>query len=203
MKISNSNFNLSFGKTLTASCGIKTNAGNIKQCNIYELDKNDDKDYFLKLKGNPAWENSQYVDIVNSLMFSPHISLDIKSYAMEDSDGACLGYIRTIADGRKKEKKRITYLETCPQYSAENKKRELKYIGQSLMAFIVGLAKKEDKDRVCIPSVTKSATKFYEKKCCFKKDNVTIDGLILKNKNYDKFLKKHKRNTHTDITYYI
>lgn len=203
MKISNFSNNLSFGKTLAASCSVRTNTGDVEQCNIYELDKKDDKDYFLKLKNNPSWEDNKYLDIVNSLMFSTYISLNIKSYAMENSDGDCLGYVRAISDGREHEKKSITYIETCPEYSSNNKKRELKYIGQSLMAFIVGLAKKEDKDSVCIPSVAKGASKFYQKKCFFKKDKTSTNGLVLNNKYYDKFLKKHKKNTQSEIKFYI
>lgn len=204
MKISIQNNSVLFGKSLVASCNVKRKTGELEECDIYELDKKEDFDYFLKLKNNPDWANGKYVTITNNLFLSPYSSKRANMYAIEDKFGSCLGYVRTISVDDCEKNEQIEFLETCPTLSSNNKKRQVKYVGQSLVAFVVGMAKRENKQSVYVPIVAQSARKFYQKKCYFKNDTAFKNcGVVLENSNYDKLLKKHRKNTHSAITYYV
>lgn len=203
MKISIQNNNVLFGKSLVASCNVKRKSGELEECDIYELDKKEDFDYFLKLKNNPDWANGRYVTITNNLFLSSYSSKRANMYALEDKLGSCLGYVRTISVDDCEKNEQIEFLETCPTLSSNNKKRQVKYVGQSLVAFVVGLAKRENKQSVYVPIVAQSARKFYQNKCYFKNDTLIRNGVVLENSNYDKLLKKHRKNTHSAITYYV
>lgn len=203
MKISNQNSNVLFGKSLVASCSVKRKTGELEKCHIYKLNKAEDFDYFSKLKDSPNWENDKYVSITNGLFLSPYSSKNANLYAIEDKSGSCLGYVRTISVEDCEKREQIDFLETCPTLSSNNKKRDVKYVGQSLIAFIVGLAKNENKQGVYVPVVAKNARKFYLKKCYFKNDTALKHGVVLDNSDYEKILKKHRNNTQSAITYYV
>lgn len=192
---------ISFGKKLMARCQIKTNSGEIKPCEIYELKKEEDIDYFCKLKKNPEWENGEYIEITNQMMLSPLLNKGLRTFSLETKDEGCLGYISTHDFDFIPNKTYVEFLETCPQYTSQNKKRKIKYIGQSLMAFVVGLAQEQNKTRVCITTTAPKSKKFYSRACNFRQDYNGNDGLILNSQSYQKFLNRHKENTGKEIEF--
>ncbi len=191
----------SFCKKLVATCNVKTRNDNSKECNIYQLDKKKDTRYFLNLGESRNWDENKFLGISNQLMLSPLLSSHIIPYVMEDEKGDCLGYISVLKDEDKGEKASIQYLETCPKHSSNNKERQIKYIGESLLAFVVSLAKNEDVARVCVPTYSSSAKPFYYWKCCFREDKDKKDGLVLDRRNYDKFLDRHNKKVGSEITF--
>lgn len=193
--------NISFGKKLKATCQVKTDSGEAKPCQIYELNKKDDIDYFCKLKKSKEWSNGEYLEITNQMMLSPLTNRGLRTYSLETKEDGCIGYISTHDFDFIKDKTYVEFLETCPQYTSENKRREIKYIGQTLLAFVVGLADKEDKTRVCISSTAPKSRKFYTKGCGFRQDYNGKDGLILNSQSYEKFLNRHKENTGKEIEF--
>lgn len=202
MKISVLNSNINFGKTLAASCFVKSSKGDNVACSIFKLNRNEDKDYFLNLKTNPDWTNGKYVSINNTLFLSPCASSSASLYVLEDEQGSCLGYLRTSSDENEQNMEQILFLETCPQFASRNKNRDIKYVGQSLIAFIVGLAQKKNRNSVYVPFVEHSANKFY-RKCEFRKNKEYNHGLVLQTNKFEKFINKYNKNVGNKITYYI
>ncbi len=194
---------VSFGKKLVAKCSVKTATEKEKPCEIYELSKKDDIDYFCKLKNSPEWEDSEYLELTNQMMLSPLLSNGLRTFSLETKDNVCIGFVTTIDYDFEPNKTNVEFLETCPMYSSKNKEREIKYIGQTLMAFVVALAQKNKKDKVCVPTVAPKSKKFYGKACGFRQDYKDNDGLILNKQSYEKFLKKHQTNTGKEIEFIV
>lgn len=192
---------ISFGKKLIAKCSVKTANAQEKPCEIYELSKKDDIDYFCRLKENKQWQNSEYTEITNQMMLSPLLNKGLKIFSLESKNEGCIGYICTQDFDFIPNKTYVEFLETCPMYSSKNKKREIKYIGQTLMAFVVALAQKNKKDKVCVPTIAPKSKRFYGKACGFRQDYKDNDGLIINRQNYNKFLRKHEEKTGKEITF--
>ena len=53
--------NISFGKTLLAKCDLRR--GNYKkvECNIFQLNSVDDKDYFERVWKSKPWQDAKYL----------------------------------------------------------------------------------------------------------------------------------------------
>ena len=94
MKIIN---NISFGKTLVATCQTASTDKNNSCCKIFELNNSDDKDYFKKLNDNPQWNGNKFVWVMRRLMESKSIGKDNDTFSLENQDGECLGYINVIS----------------------------------------------------------------------------------------------------------
>lgn len=203
MRICNFNSNISFAKTLAATCHVKTKSGDFEQCKIFELDKFSDKNYFQKLTKDQTWDGNSFIDTLNYLMQMPYSNYHERTYAMENKNGECLGYIRTTMGYDIEQDEKISHIETCPKHKTKNKDREIKYIGQTLIAFLVGRAKKENRKGIYIESYLDEAKKFYEEKCNFKPISSRAYELTLSNKDYDSFLEEYKQNTKCKIKYYI
>lgn len=192
---------VAFGKHLMANCQIQTNTGKAKPCKIYELTKEEDIDYFCQLKKSPQWVNSEYLEMTNQMMLSPLLSNGLRTFGLETEEEGCIGFVTTVDYDFEPNKTNIEFLETSPKYIAKNKKRELKYIGETLMAFVIGLAQKNEKDKVCVRTVAPKSRKFYGKACSFREDYKGKDGLVLNKQSYNKFLDKHKEKTGSEITF--
>lgn len=195
--------NISFGKQLMAKCQVKTTSGGTIPCKIYELDKKEDIDYFCKLRKSEEWEDSEYLEIANQMILSPLLSDDLRTYSIENEQEKCIGFVSTQSFDFIPDKTYVEFLETCPEYTSKNKKRGIKYIGQTLLTFVVGLAAKEDKKRVCIPVTAPKSKKFYTRGCGFRQDYNGKDGLILNAQSYDKLRVRHKENTGKEIEFVV
>ena len=66
MKLYFSTNPISFQKTFITTANV-LNSGKIEECNIFELDSKEDKDYFENLKENKNWENAIYLDKINEI----------------------------------------------------------------------------------------------------------------------------------------
>lgn len=193
--------NISFGKQLMATCQVKTRNGEVKPCKIYEINKKDDIDYFCKLKDSREWADGEYLEITNQMMLSPLLNNGLRTYCLESDEDGCIGFVSTQDFDFIPDKTYVEFLETVPEHTSLNKKRGIKYIGQTLMAFVVGLAAKEDKKRVCVSTTAPKSKKFYTKGCGFRQDYRGQDGLILNAQSYNKLLDKHRTNTGKEIEF--
>lgn len=185
----------SFGKKLVGTCQIKSSNDEAQCCKIYELTPQRDKFYFHKLKNNPNWQDNKYLGIMDGLMQSPAPSTNSRAFCIE-KDNECLGYVRTQENG---DKTQIDYLETCPKYQTKNKQRNTQNIGQTLLAFIITLAKKDEKEEIRIPYPAKSAIPFYKKKFNFRTEDIGTKKLILDEDKFDKALEKYNKNTGVNL----
>lgn len=199
MNISNLNLHnirnsVYFGKSLVASCKLPRKSGIPLPCKIYEINTTEDRDYFVKLTQKDIWRGGSYVwemdDEFNSEVWGQ------KTYVMENKSGKCLGYIAVGTDFDDLNKDGIAYLETCPKYKSANSKRTIKYIGETLLAFAVKIAQKNNMETVRIPVWASTAEDFYKENCGFKEDEY---GLYLNSSEFQTFLSKNEAHTKSEI----
>ena len=197
MKINN---NISFGKTLVATCQLQTTDKKNSACNIFELNSTEDKDYFEKLKTDPHWNGSKFLRSMDCLMKTGSIGNTNDTFSLEDSNGKCLGYVSVITHEQPHNKKFIYSLETAPEHSAKNEKRATKNISHSLVAFIVEQAKKENRDQVTTLAFDSDTRKIFKRQCHFKYGEESSYDCVLPQKQFTKFLENHKKTTGNEIT---
>ncbi|MBQ8886627.1 MAG: hypothetical protein IJY61_02890 [Candidatus Gastranaerophilales bacterium] len=192
MKITN---NISFGKKLVATCQLSSTDKDSPCCKIFELNNTEDKDYFEKLNDNPKWNKNRFVWVMQRLMQSKSIGKENDTFSLESQTGECLGYINVISHKTPHNKKFIQYLETAQEDKKTN------FAKQTLVAFIVEQAKKENKDEVTTIIFEKDVRKFFKGVCGFKLGTESSYDFVLSKKHYGKFLEKYKKNTGSEITF--
>lgn len=197
MKINN---NISFGKTLVATCQIQTTDKKNSACNIFELNSTEDKDYFEKLKSNPTWNGNKFLRSMDNLMKKGSIGKSNDTFSLENSGGECLGYISVITHEHPHNRKFIYSIETAPEYTAKKKDRTINNIGRSLVAFIVEKAKQENRDKVTTLAFDSDTRRFFKHHCGFKYGENSSYDCVLNRKDYTKFLENHKVKTGSEIT---
>ncbi len=182
---------ISFKKTLIKNCTIPDKKNHPTPCGIYKLDLPEDRYYFTKLLKDKKWDGNKYLDDIDD---SIRIDGEYENnYVLESENGECLGFICTT-DEPKFNAKEVDYLETCPYYAKQNPERDLKYIGETLLAFVVELAKKGDFNSVIIPFPAKRAVKFYMDKCGFIQGADGVAKIMCK-KDYHKLIEQNKKHT--------
>ncbi len=184
---------INFQKKLIAKAGLlKDNKP--MPCRIYLLERGTDKDYF-KTQGQ-VWKKAKYLEPVeNSLQSRKNNINDVYEssiYAIEDLKGKCLGYCEYDTDD--KDKNILITLEVHPRYSVKNEKRKIKYIGETLLAFLAKLTAIENKRKLLIFLPVKSAEQFYEEKCGFKKLKGSVN-MEMESKNFDALIAQNKTHT--------
>lgn len=195
MKISKIN-NISFQKKLSAKCNIIEN-GKPKKANIYQLEKGVDDDYFRDAKRNASWQSSYYLAEVEA-DFDKFGNKDWSHFCvMEDEQGDLLGYCEFI----KYEISKNGYLETietAPVDSIYNKKRKTKYVGETMLAYLVLLCKKENVDFEIMEIAQRQRTRdFYYKNCHLEK--IDDNRALLRKENFDKFIAQNEAHTGSKI----
>lgn len=195
MKIGFNNFIPSFKKQLVANANIIKGKEPV-DCKIYSLSKKEDKTYFADLKHSHDWAGYKLLIGVAYDLKNPPVSSQI--YSLEDENGKCLGYVETRENNDDKE---IIFIETCPSEKHQNKGRKYKFIGETLMSFVAGLAKKEHAENIVVPSALVEAWGFYTDCCGFYEDKYDTYGLYLPFGKYDNLINKNKENTKNFIKY--
>ncbi len=185
MNINKINNIISFQKQLKATCLLKKDTAQI--CNIYEINKNDDPDYFETFNSDKNWEDNEYLSCVNH-SFERGMPL----FVLEDENSDCLGYISTFDtfEMRDGDVMGIDFVETIPTQQHLNNNR-IKYIGETLLAFAAQQAKKAGKAAIYVYEYSRSAQDFYKKlgfnesfAGTLKLNKNKFDGLISQNKNH-------------------
>lgn len=188
---------------LVATCQIKSKTNEVQKCSIFELNEKSDCDYFEKELKRDEWANSKYMKAMHQIMNSPFLAKLARTYTLENSNGDCLGYIATLILNTAKNKENIQYLEVCPSFAFANGERNLKYIGQSLVTFLIAQADKEGKSKVCVPVYATSAKDFYYKKCGFEYDDEREDGFAVERENFPNVLDDYKIKTGSEIRFVV
>ena len=193
MKINSLKFNTFFQKKFVSKANILRD-NQPYQCDIFQLEKKIDIDYFDKIHDDRNWKFSHYVDDAETVTNAG--APNEKTYVIEDKNQKCLGFV-CITDYKETNTKEVDYLEVCPIYSNSNRKRTLKYIGETLLAFLAKQAKFQNHDELRVPYVMRNARGFYSK-CGFREDNKIFDSAMwIKNDEYDKFISLN--NQHTQV----
>lgn len=175
MKISSQNSSISFEKSLVAKAGF-VRAGKTRTCKIFRLFKDVDNDYFYQIRNRDKWLDSSFMEEVSDNI--KNLNDHKRVYVLEDKKENCLGLVELV-DLPSHNKKEVLFLETCPKYSNSNSDRKAKYIGETLMAFVTKLAKKDKNDKVSISVYTQNAFPFYVDKCKFSQASKTSKSIEL------------------------
>ena len=199
MNVQLSKKNISFKKILTANANVISGKKPVA-VKIYRLDKKEDKGYFDKLPNKDSWKNADLIDAVQE-----HFDTDTgdnirKFYSMEDYWGNCLGVMESIDLPNRVNQ--INYLETCPEFAQKNKKRRIKYIGETMIAFATQMSSNRNDSSVKIRKPLTKSMPFYLDKCFFEKPvNKSSKMLILPNTKFDLLLEQNLRHTKNRMEY--
>lgn len=197
MNISPVNFNISFGKKLTAKAAVIENREKLP-CRIYKLSTEKDADYFEEIRNAEDWKSAEFIKPLKNILSD--ISEYEEFYALEDKNDNCLGVI-CLVENKKTKRKSVSYIETCPKDAYENTERNIKYVGETLLSFVTALAKKDKSRLLSIPVALQSAEAFYTEKCGF--INRGIAGMTLFPEQYENLLKQNEEHTKSKIKFVI
>ncbi len=171
--------------------GTVLKRGRAYDCNIYELDPTEDKDYFTKIKRDKKWEKARYIDdIIKDFNMDYE---DEKFYTIENKKDKCIGFVK-IANDEEDNTINIDLIETCPKYASRTKGREYKRIGSALINFLVELAKKNKAKALTVLAIAEAAKGFYPKVGFDVVYETYIDALIPSEKYDDVLIKNDVRS---------
>lgn len=194
MKINSIN-NISFQKKLVAKCKyIQDNQQ--KDANIYELEGGVDDKYLSFNLNKIRWAENAFFRgsvIVDYLDFK--FSKSTKFYVMEDEKENLIAYSEFSNRYNTGE---LDIIETVPDGSIYNPERKTKYIGETMIAFLVNLCKKLDKDFKVVDIAENKQTKdFYYKNC--KLRQVAPKEAVLLKEDFNNFLEQNEHHTGSKI----
>jgi len=183
------NFNpVNFQKRLVATCKIGS-ADNSCDAKIYLLDKKDDYYELKEAKNSENWEGNYYLNNIQE-----NFCLDFKKinhHIMENPNGDIICVTKSAKKGKKTS---LEYIETAPKLSCYNHIRALKYIGETMLAFLAKDAK-ESRKILVVPTVAErpKTLNFYYNQCGFDKNGLT--NAIMPREKVDRFLKNNEKHT--------
>ncbi len=201
MNINIINNQINFGKKLVAKCDLPRQDHKKVGCNIYQLNLEEDKDYFEKLEKSKPWKDSWYMWDMNQ-EFNSDVTGE-RTYVMESKAGRCLGYIIMLTDYEDQKEEEIVYLETCPKYQTKNSRRSLQYIGETLISFVLGTLDKNKTDAVIIKAYSETGKPFYINNCGFEEVADRNNALMLKKEDFPKLLRRNEEHRQSQLEYLI
>ena len=193
--------NISFGKTLLAKCDLRRGNHKKVECNIFQLNSVDDKDYFERVWKSKPWQDAKYLWDMDA-----ELNADIEGeriYVLESQAGKCLGYIAMSPTLNNPRQEELVFLETCPKYQKEKDKRSLKYIGETLLAFVTGQLDTQKTQAIVIKNYSKIGKPFYKENCGFKESTDTNRTLFLPRKKFSRLIEKNEIHTDSKIRYIV
>lgn len=198
------NSNISFGKTLQATCNILDRNKVPQKAYIYELDDaKEDMDYFFHLKNEEDWIDSGFLDYLacdtKFIIYSPKESI----YVLETKNGDCLGLMTTKND-KARGTLTLEVLETAPSCTKQENKKEqkAKYIGETLLSFLIQKAQNNNYKKIVLDS-TQEAYDFYGKKCHFAQSRQEESRFVLYVENGQKLINQNERHTQAKIDFKV
>lgn len=190
MKINFSNIH--FQKTLRAKCAVLKD-GISQDANIYELDYRD-WSYCSKISKDEKWRGASFLYVLKFAI--DDITGGKRSvYVVEDSiNDDCIGYCVMEKDHRSDI---IRYIETLPKA-----KSPYKYIGESLITFLLKEAKEKGKSELSVYNFISKAKDFYLKKCHFTQWQSEDSRASIDCNDLDKLEKQNQNHTKKSIEYF-
>ncbi len=181
---------LNFQKKLVASVRKPNCAQNY---NIYKLDK-DDKFYFYDIR--PYWQDSLlFLDFIDAFD-ERYGAYDF--YVLENDKKECLACAQTL-DSSEGETELIC-IESQPDVAYKNKDRKVKYIGETMIAFLLKMSDKNNKKEFIVPHMLSTAAPFYIENCGFKMyDKSGFMASHKTNEEYQKLISQNEAHTGAKI----
>lgn len=158
--------NLSFQKKLVAKCKIG-NAGQNQKVSIYELDKKKDIMELHKAYLSSLWDDNFYLEEYTDEFEKPDKNPEDKFYIIKDEAGDVICI--SLLNKQNPSENAIEYIETAPKVSCYNNiDRPIKFIGETMLAFLAKMTRKEGKNLSIKEIADRPLTKnFYFKHCHF------------------------------------
>ena len=196
MKISFLNAPISFQKSLVAKAAVLKD-GQTKDCGIYLLDNFEDKDYFKGLIEKKEWDGASFLWKMNTNIICSDDT--DKFFVLEDEENKCLGYMQ-VYERDDFSYKKVSFIETCPTCKNDTKKSNIKYVGETMLAFIAKLSEHFDSGTLIVDRPMPRARGFYENKCGFAyRDYGSVDFEALYPTEFNKFIKQNEEHTKSSI----
>ncbi|MBQ8886382.1 MAG: hypothetical protein IJY61_01610 [Candidatus Gastranaerophilales bacterium] len=197
MKIQNLLNPVSFKKTLVANCSVIKKENTVLPCQIYSLSQKDDIDYFEKVSNAKEWKSARYLCYLKDDLKTIDEDEDYSIFTLENLDGDCLAYSEIVKKPQNIDE--VLYLETVPSQTYLNShKATCKYIGETMLSFMVKKSKQEKSRRVELhPSI--SSTSFYLDNCYFTKPHCDTEPFYIPRYRYPKLIEKNETHTHSTI----
>lgn len=191
MKI-NSITNIFFQKKLVAM-GMVGEPNSQKQVNFYRLELPQDNGYYTKCATSEDWKGNFYIKDIESIIVRGNKE-KLDYYVMEDNEGRTLCY---SALKHKKKEERLEYLEVMPKISSYNPDRKIKYVGETMVAFLTSIAKKRHKDFFVSEVAPREKTRnFYYKLCQMQKVGI---GAFLPKEEIPELISQNRMHTGSSI----
>ena len=206
MKLQNISNSMHFQKTLKADCKVlNSSTKEPVNCKIWELDKEEDKDYFKNLEKDQNWQDAIFLK--NQVEdFDKWLSeTDRHYYTIEDENEKCLGY--TLTENEDDECK-IIFLETATSFKNDIPKergKRYKYIGETLLSFVAKKTQEAGGKEISLRSMP-TAISFYEEKCGFKRKRLILEvpslphfEMVLDKSKFDSLINQNETHTTSKI----
>lgn len=197
MKITNLTSQISFKKTLVANCSVIKKENDSFPCRIFCLDSTNDVDYFETVKNSQDWQKARYLCYLKEDLKTVEEDFDYDIFTLETHDGDCLGYSEIVKKDNNVNE--VLFLETVPTQTFLNaQKAQFKYIGETLLSFMVKKSKKEKVKRIELhPSILSAS--FYKDKCFFIPPEKEVDPYHLSKNRFSKLINQNELHTHSSI----
>lgn len=196
--LNNINYSPSFQKKLIATTSLK-NCGEKMPCNIYLLNSSEDEDYLIDQVNETPWADAYYFSTIckdfieNKYYTHPLVGF----YSMEDEDGNCLAILEEIkySSGSRRS---IEFLEVVPTHAERTSNRKIKYIGETMVAFLAALSDKKSELFVGLPA---DDAKFFWYNLGFEKKNKRYVSMSLPVNKLDALVKRNEEHTGSKIEF--
>lgn len=152
-----------------------------------------DWDYFKSLLINRDWQGQSFVEMIDE-SFNHGKLTNQKYYAIETQRGKKIAFSQV--DEFYPDRDELVLIETMPCAAYDNSGRKRKYIGESMLAFLVEKAKKNGKAFFRILAPIPDSYEFYTKSGFAKRAE---SGLMMEDVDYDVFIGKNGKHTGTKV----
>ena len=195
MKLNNTN-PLNFQKRLVAK--VKGEKEDSKEYKIYRLDKKD-RNYITDVIND--WQDGMFfMDILDDLESGKD---EYQVFVLEDSKKHCLSYAEILT--KSPYFNQLLFIETKPSLSHKNKERKTKYIGETMIAFLLGLTKATSNSKNFeVPHAISTSQAFYVDKCKFDYHEGKSRLSVFKpREEFDSLIEQNEKHTGSKIKFII
>lgn len=194
MKINNMN-NFSFQKRLIANCAVLKEK-QPEACKIYKMGAQD-QDYFKNLFKEESWQDAYYLESIDAMMKYRTLG-GRQIYSMEDSNDNCIAFCEV--DHECIDSDILEFIEVAPKIASSNGKRKTKYVGETLMSFLMKYALQNGKQMLAVDSPSERAEDFYLKNCGMSERTIlNRKDFVINEKGINKLLDKNLSHTGSKI----
>lgn len=195
MKISFNN-QINFGKQLKANCTVLKDEKQLP-CKIYELTL-EDIDYFCNKERSKQWKGEKLWDsVIFDFGCNQYLNLS-NFYVLEDENNNCLAFadINKICIDEEHDGLNLSYFAAQPNH----KENGYKYIGETFINFLCGLAKKGNYEAITVSRPLEKAMPFYSK-CKFKPEPILWGKAMCLRKDMEELIAQNEEHTGHKIDY--